>query len=140
MSEDGSEVIRSSFEAIRTRDIDALVALYDPNSEFRPLTGTLIESGGYRGHEGIRAYFQEVDQVWEMMDPYAEDLRVHGEIVVAIGGCRVRGRESGAEADTPMAWVFRLRDGLILSTQAFSKAEEALSAAGLVAQAERRGD
>jgi ketosteroid isomerase-like protein len=134
MSEDGSEVIRSSFEAIRTRDIDALVALYDPNSEFRPLTGTLIESGGYRGHEGIRAYFQEVDQVWEMMDPYAEDLRVHGEIVVAIGGCRVRGRESGAEADTPMAWVFRLRDGLILSTQAFSRAEEALSAAGLVAE------
>jgi ketosteroid isomerase-like protein len=104
MSEADSEVIRRSFEAIRTRDIDALVALYDPNSEFRPLTGTQIESGGYQGHDGLRAYFQEVDQVWEEMDPYAEDLRVHGEIVVAIGGCRVRGRESGAEADTPMAW------------------------------------
>jgi ketosteroid isomerase-like protein len=134
MSEDGSEVIQRSFEAIRTRDIEELVALYDPNSEFRPLTGTRIESGGYQGHDGIRAYFQEVDQVWEMMDPYAEDLRVHGEIVVAIGGCRVRGRESGAEADTPMAWVFRLRDGLIVSTQAFSEAEEALSAAGLIAE------
>jgi ketosteroid isomerase-like protein len=132
MADGNVEVIRRSFEAIRNRDIDALLRLYEPEAEFRPLTGTRVESGGYHGHEGIHAYFEEVDTVWEEMLPHADDLRSHGPLVVVIGGCRVRGRESGAETDTPMAWVFRLSNGRIASHQAFSDAEEALSAAGLV--------
>jgi ketosteroid isomerase-like protein len=131
MADGNAEIVRRNFEAIRARDVTALVRLYHPHGEFRPLTGTRIESGGYQGHEGIRAYFQEVDEIWEQMTPYADDLRTHEDLVVAIGGCKVRGRESGAESDTPMAWVFRLRDGRILSTQAFSEPSDALSAAGL---------
>ncbi|HEY6638835.1 MAG TPA: nuclear transport factor 2 family protein [Solirubrobacterales bacterium] len=131
MADDNAEIVRRNFEAIRVRDVTALIRLYHPDGEFRPLTGTRIESGGYQGHEGIRAYFEEVDEVWEQMTPYADDFRTHGNLVVAIGGCKVRGRESGAESDTPMAWVFRIRDGRILSTRAFSESGDALSAAGL---------
>ena len=131
MADQNVEVVRRSFEAIRNRDIDALLRLYEPEAEFRPLTGTRVESGGYRGHEGIRAYLEEVDTVWEQMLPHADDLRSHGDLVVVVGGCRVRGRESGAETDRPMAWVFRVRDGRIASHQAFSDTGEALSAAGL---------
>jgi ketosteroid isomerase-like protein len=131
MAHDNAEIARRNFEAICARDIDALIRLYHPDAEFRPLTGTLIESGGYQGHEGIRAYFEEADEIWEQMVPYADDLQARGDLVVAIGGCRVRGRESGAETDTPMAWVIRLRDGRIVSTRAFSEPDDALSAAGL---------
>jgi len=131
MADENVEVVNRSFEAIRNRDIDALLRLYEPEAEFRPLTGTRVESGGYHGHEGIRAYFEEVDTVWEHMLPHADDLRSHGDLVVVSGGCRVRGRESGAETDTPMAWVFRIRDGRVASHRAFADAEEALSAAGL---------
>ena len=131
VSGDNREIIRHAFEAIGSRDIEALLRLYEPDAEFRPLTGTQVESGGYRGHDGIRAYFEEVDTVWDQMLPHAEDLRSNGELVVAIGGCRVRGRESGAETDTAMAWVFRVRDGRIASHRAFPDAEEALAAADL---------
>jgi ketosteroid isomerase-like protein len=51
------ELVRRSFEAMRAWDVDALLRLYDPDVEFLPLTGTRVESGGYRGHEGVRAYF-----------------------------------------------------------------------------------
>jgi ketosteroid isomerase-like protein len=135
MADDNAEIVRRNFEAICARDVDALIRLYHPDAEFRPLTGTRIESGGYQGHEGIRAYFEEAGAVWERMAPYADDLQARGDLVVAIGGCKVRGRESGAETDTPMAWVIRLRDGRIASTQAFSAAEDALAAAGLASPA-----
>ena len=36
-------------------DVDELLRLYAPDVEFLPLTGTLVESGGYRGHEGACA-------------------------------------------------------------------------------------
>jgi ketosteroid isomerase-like protein len=131
MADENFETVRRAFEAIGRRDMDALLRLYQPNAEFRPLTGTLVESGGYHGHEGIRAYFEEIDPVWDQMLPHADDLRAHGDLVVVVGGCVVRGRESGAETDAAMAWVFRVRDGRIASHQAFADAEEALSAAGL---------
>jgi ketosteroid isomerase-like protein len=131
MADQNIELIRRSFEAIGNRDIEALLRLYQPDAVFRPLTGTLVESGGYRGHDGIRAYFEEVDNVWEAMLPHADDMRSNGDLVVVIGGCVVRGRESGAETDTAMAWVFQVREGRIASHRAFPEAGEALSAAGL---------
>jgi ketosteroid isomerase-like protein len=131
MTDDNIQLVRRAFEAIGNRDIDALLQLYDANAEFRPLTGTLVESGGYRGHDGIRAYFQEVETVWDQMLPHADDLRCDGDVVVVTGGCMVRGRESGAETDSAMAWVFRVREGLIASHKAFPGEDEALSAAGL---------
>ena len=131
MADDNVEVVRRTFEAICKRDVDSLVRLYEPNAVFRPLTGTQVESGGYRGHDGIRAYFEEVDTVWDQMLPHADDMRSNGDLVVVIGGCMVRGRESGAETDRAMAWVFQVRDGRVASHQAFSEAGDALSAAGL---------
>ncbi|HEY7121301.1 MAG TPA: nuclear transport factor 2 family protein [Solirubrobacterales bacterium] len=131
MADANIEIVSRAFEAIGNRDIEALLRLYEPSAEFRPLTGTLVESGGYWGHEGIRAYFEEVDTVWDQMLPHADNMQSNGDLVIVIGGCIVRGRESGAETDNAMAWVFRVRDGRIASHQAFSEAEEALSAAGL---------
>jgi ketosteroid isomerase-like protein len=131
MADDNIEIVRRAFEAIRNRDIEALLRLYEPQAAFRPLTGTQVESGGYRGHDGIRAYFEEVDTVWDQMLPHADNLRCDGDLVVVVGGCMVRGRESGAETDRAMAWVFRVRDGRIASHRAFSDSEEALSAAAL---------
>jgi ketosteroid isomerase-like protein len=134
VAEENIEIVRRLFAAIRDRDLDTMLRLYDPEIQFRPLTGTRIESGGYRGHAGIRAYFDEAGTVWERMHPYADDLRVEGDTVVTIGHCEVRGRESGAETDTPMAWIFRVRNGRIVSTQAFSEVEDALGVAGLSGQ------
>ena len=36
-------------------DLDTLLQLYHPDVQFLPLTGTRVESGGYRGHDGVRA-------------------------------------------------------------------------------------
>jgi ketosteroid isomerase-like protein len=107
VSDDSVEIVRRTFDAWHRRDLPVLLDLYDEDVSIMPLTGTRVESGGYRGHDGAAEYLEEIEAVWEEMRPYAHDLRASGDTVVVIGGCRVRGRESGAEADTPMAWVIR---------------------------------
>jgi ketosteroid isomerase-like protein len=131
MPVDNAQIVRQTFEAICSGDLDALLAFYDPEVEFLPLTGTRVESGGYAGHTGVRDYFDEAAEVWELMQPHADDLRVVGDDVIVLGGCAVRGRGSGARSDNPMAWVITLRDGKVIRHRGFATREEALDAVGL---------
>jgi ketosteroid isomerase-like protein len=131
MSQENIEVVRMTFEAIGRWDIDALLRLYDPEIEFLPLTGTRVESGGYLGHAGVREYFEEVAEVWEELRPRADDVRTVGDHVVVLGGCAVRGRGSGAETDSPMAWVLTVRNGKVARHRGYVTREEALEAVGL---------
>jgi ketosteroid isomerase-like protein len=131
MAQANVEIVRSAFEAIRRRDLEALLALYDPHIEFLPLTGTRVEEGGYAGHSGVRSYFDEVAEVWDEMRPYAESTQQIGDQVVVMGGCAVRGIASGVESDDPMAWVITVRDGKITCHRAYRTAAEALKDAGL---------
>ena len=47
------------------------------------------------------------------------------------GDFEARGRESGVELDSPMGWVWTIRDGKLLKAQGFLGEAEALEAAGL---------
>lgn len=116
---------------MRSWDVDALLRLYDPNVEFLPLTGTRVESGGYRGHDGVRAYFAEARDIWDLLEPEGHDFRDLGDCVVVEGRCRVRGRVSGAEDHLTCAWVIHVRDGRIVSHRTCATYDEALHAAGL---------
>ena len=129
MADDSIAIVRRSFEAISDADIDALLELYDEEIEFLPVTGTRVESGGYHGHDGVRAYFEEVAPIWETMKPYGTDFHQVGDAVVVSGGCLVRGRGSGAETDSPMAWVVTVRDGRITSHRGFRDSDSASAAA-----------
>jgi ketosteroid isomerase-like protein len=60
---DNVELVRRSFEAISAWDIEALLQLYHPEIEFLPLTGTQVETGGYLGHHGVRAYLAEAEDL-----------------------------------------------------------------------------
>jgi ketosteroid isomerase-like protein/AraC-like DNA-binding protein len=131
MAEDKVQIVERAFDAICRRDIDGLLELYDPDIEFLPLTGTLVESGGYAGHAGVRDYFEEVAQVWEEMRPYAHTTQPVGDHVVVTGGCAVRGMGSGVESDDRMAWVITVQNGKIVRHRGYARAEEALEAVGL---------
>jgi ketosteroid isomerase-like protein len=101
--------------------------------EFLPLTGTRVETGGYRGHDGVRAYFSEARQLWDVLEPEGEQYRDVGGFVLVAGRCRVRGRVSGAESHPACAWVVAVRDGMIVSHRTCATYDEALGFAGVEA-------
>jgi ketosteroid isomerase-like protein len=118
-------LVKRSFRAIKDWDVDALLRLYDPEIELLPLTGTKVETGGYRGHAGVRQYLEEARALWDLLEPeghWHEDL---GDRVLVSGHCRVRGRASGAESDPLCSWVIHIREGRIVSHRACTTYAEA---------------
>jgi ketosteroid isomerase-like protein len=128
---DNVALVRRSFEAMRVWDVDTLVRLYDPDVAFLPLTGTRVESGGYRGHDGVRAYMSEARDLWDVLEPVGEVFTDLGDHVLVTGHCRVRGRSSGAESNPACAWVVGVRDGLIVSHRTCQTYDEAVRIAGM---------
>jgi uncharacterized protein len=122
---DNVELVVRSFRAISAWNVDALLRLYDPDVELLPLTGTRVESGGYRGHAGVRDYMAEAEDLWDVLEPEGHEYRDLGDRVLVLGHCRVRGRSSGAESDPPCAWVIHVRDGRIVSHRACATYDEA---------------
>lgn len=128
---DNVTLVMRSFEAMCAWDVDSLLQLYHPEVEFLPLTGTRVESGGYRGHDGVRAYMSEARDLWDLLEPVGEVFTDVGDRVLVMGRCRVRGRASGAESNPACAWVVGVRDGVIVSHRTCESFEEALRAAGV---------
>ena len=54
------------FEAFAARDEDALLEIMTPEIEFFGPTATVLNEGKcYRGHDGIRRYFQDAEPALE---------------------------------------------------------------------------
>ena len=58
-------------------------------------------------------------------------IRDLGERVLAVGQLRTRGTGSGAEVESPMAYVVEFKNGKIIRIDDFFDPKEALEAAGL---------
>jgi len=133
MSQENVEAFKRGSDAANRRDIEALLAVIDPEVEWHPAMAALLggEATIYRGHEGVREWLRDQQEAFaESRIDYSE-IRDLGERVVAIGRLRARGKESGAETESPVAWVVVFRNGKVIQAKAYLDPEEALEAAGL---------
>ena len=133
MSEENVELVRRFVDAYNRRDLEAMLNDLDPEIEWHSgiLTGLEGEAAVYRGHEGYREGLRDLyDALGETHIEYSE-IRDLGERTVAIGRFRARGRESGAETESPHASVADFKDGKAISIHTYFDHAEALEAAGL---------
>jgi ketosteroid isomerase-like protein len=127
------DVVRRMFAAFAERDLDSMVAEMRPDVEFLPVTANITTGGvPYRGHDGIAQYMADVAGVWPELRVFPDDMRDHGDVVVALG--RVLARGGGMILDKPTGWVFTLRGGKIATGHVYGSREEALAAAGELIQ------
>jgi len=134
MSRENVEAYERAFEAFgKKRDVDALLPALDPAIEWDMQLQTLLggEAAVYRGHEGVRQYFRDMDEVFAEIELDYPDVRAVGDRVLAIGVVRARGRKSGALIESQVGMVVEARDGKATRVMAFMDPEEALKAVGL---------
>ena len=106
-------LVERMFEAFAARDIDALLDMMTPEIEFFGPTATVLNEGKcYRGHDGFRRYFQDVDHLWSRLELEPAKYRELGNHVVVMGRVRARAHD-GLELDTPAAWVWRVEGDMI---------------------------
>ncbi|MGZ5388325.1 MAG: nuclear transport factor 2 family protein [Solirubrobacterales bacterium] len=96
MSQENVELHGRAFEAFNDRDLDAFLALADRDIELAPLNLEL-EGGAYRGHPGVRTFWNEYLSVFPDFSVDFDELRALGDLTVA----RVRLRGHGGASDVP---------------------------------------
>jgi PAS domain S-box-containing protein len=116
-------VVRSAFAAFARRDVDAMLQSCHPDVVLRPYHETSDLTGRrapYRGHDGIRAYVRDIDDVWKSLKLTPTAFRAANESVIVFGRAEA---DSGADTRTLDAlWVWRLRDDLVVSVEVFQSA------------------
>jgi ketosteroid isomerase-like protein len=127
MSQENVETVQRVIEAMKRRDIDAVVAEHDPAVEFSMLRSSI--EGPYRGHNGIRQMAEELFELVPDMDVQIDEVLDCGDKVIVVG--TQRGTVRGAMFDRVLATVSELHAGKITRVRAFATREEALEAAAL---------
>jgi ketosteroid isomerase-like protein len=131
MSRENVEVVRRVYEAAATRDTAAVLALYDPDVELdnTPLGVVGWGSGVHRGHDGLRSFFRDWHEAWEIIEyDYDELIDVSDDEVISLVTRQGRGRASGADVELPLALVWTVRGDKVVRVVWYPSREDAMAA------------
>jgi ketosteroid isomerase-like protein len=138
MSEENVEVVRRLYSlapdaagVVRGDYDDVFVDYFDPDFELVPPSTYPDTESSYRGQEGVRRWFQQLEEVWDDWRTESERFFDAGSQVVVFVRVSGTAKQSGAALAISAAHVLTLRDGRVTRTDVFLDRSEALEAAGL---------
>lgn len=133
MSQENAELVRRGYDAFARGDRQVLMdELFDPEVEWFPALGPLLEQSSYRGPEAVcHMLFEEIPSVLQGFRAEVLEVRDLGdEAVLAI--VRFRGfATAGVEVEQLFFQVHWLREGKALVMRSYTSEAAALEAAGL---------
>jgi ketosteroid isomerase-like protein len=136
MSRENVERFRRLIEALNRADVEA--ALRDVAEDVVVNALRSAVEGEYHGHDGVRAFFADNAETWELMQIDYTELRDLGDRVLAIGTLRVRGRGAGVETEVSTAGVATFAAGKMTRWEDFGDRRTVLGALGLSEEAMSR--
>lgn len=131
MPEGNAELYHRIIDALNRRDLDAFLALSDPEVEIRPRSAALEGGDPYRGHGGVRSWWTNLLSVFPDFTCEIDDVRELGDATVARVRLRGHGLESAAPMEQPTWAAVIWRDGKASWWGTFESEPEALQAARL---------
>lgn len=131
MSQENIAVAKSFFAAFARRDLDAAAGLLHPEVEIRPAIVGGPEGIVYRGLNGNRQFWIDIDAAWATFRIEPQEFRDLGKRILVLGRAIALAPGSGIALDQASAWIAEMRDGRIVRFQSFTSQPEALKAAGL---------
>ena len=132
MSEEGVEIVQGYLMALGRGNMDDAAVFWHPAIDWRAIEGAPDDIGVFRGHEAMRAYYQQWNETFEDIGlDLVEGLIDAGDQVIAVIRVMGRMKRSDAKVDMTLAIVFVIREGKISSGREYASREKALEAAGL---------
>jgi ketosteroid isomerase-like protein len=113
-------------DAYNARDPDAWVRLWSSDCEWHPFLTARVEGDpGYHGHNGMRAWFEDTDEMFTAPHVKLDEVRdVKGRLLV-LGRMTATGRGSGAQVHSEVAWIFEPRGDKFRRGWAYTSHEDA---------------
>jgi ketosteroid isomerase-like protein len=131
LSPQNVNTVRAILDAFNRGDMHGFLDMCDPDIEW-DLSQRLIDPEKYRGHEGVKKFFEQQLEAWEeapLME--AEELIDAGDQVVAFVRVHGRGKGSGAAVEARIAQVWTILDGKATRLEYYGDRAKALAAVGL---------
>ena len=127
MATENLEIVRRGFEAFNRDGVDGILPFIDPDFEATTPPDLASEPDTYRGHEGVRRWFDSFDEVMEGIrwDPRAFHEE-RGRVLVEFT-LRARGKTTGLEFGQEAVMVWELRDGKAIGLELYATLDEALA-------------
>jgi len=122
------EIIERGFEAFNSEGIDGILPFLDPEFVATTPPELASEPDTYRGHDGIRRWF---DSFLEVMDEIRWDPRAFheaGDRVLVEFTLRARGKTTGLDFGQDAVMVWELRNGKAVRLSLYPTLDQALSA------------
>jgi ketosteroid isomerase-like protein len=130
VSQQNVELHRKIFEAFNERDMEALIALLDPEFELHSKLAA-VAPAVYHGHDGARRWHRNLDDAWEGLRAEPDAYFDLGERTLAFYVLRARGKQSGLELALPIAALVNWREDLALAWTTYDNREDALGDLGI---------
>jgi len=130
MSEQNAEIVRRIYGLLNRGDAEGVIELCDDDF-LMDMTERVFNPDIYRGHDGIRRFYDGVRDAWASYQWDVEETRITDDTVVAMLHCEGQSREGGPGVDWRVAWLWKLRRGRAVSVRFYRHRAEALKAAGL---------
>jgi ketosteroid isomerase-like protein len=130
MPQENVEIVRAIARAISDGDVDYVIR--HTTEDIVMFVARSSVEGPFVGHEGLREWFTDNRENFDVYRLDHDDVREIGEDqVLAVGTVHVRGRGGGVETDVPFAGVTTFRDGKASRFEDFRERRLALKALGL---------
>jgi ketosteroid isomerase-like protein len=117
-------------DAYNQRDPDAWVEVWNRDAEWHPFL-TAREEGdpGYHGENGMRAWFEDVSEMFEESQVDLEQIHEIGDRLLVLGRMRARRRGSADLVESEVGWVVEPKGEGFQRGWAYTSHEEAERAA-----------
>jgi len=130
MSQANVELMHRAIDAFNRRDLDSFLALMGPEVEFTPYEVWVQGGHPYRGHAGVRSWWEESFEVLPDLRAEVYEVRDLGDRTFVHGCLRGHGAGSGAPIERTMWLAVEWRDKKEVWWRSFGSEAEALEAAG----------
>jgi ketosteroid isomerase-like protein len=125
-------LIRRTYAAWNRGDVEELLGAMNDDVEIRPVLGDLVPADTFRGHAGVRQWYETVTST-------LEGFRVDIEQVIEASTGRYlievrfsgRGKSSGAPVTLEAAHLITMRSGLATELTGYPGWSDGLRAAGI---------
>jgi SnoaL-like domain len=131
MSQENVGLVYRLIDAVNRHDLDAAVALADPEIEYSPRIVELEGGGPYRGHDGVRRWWESWLHIAPDFSAEIEEVRDLGGATLSRSCFRAHGIGSGATIEQTLWQYAEWRQKKCLRWRTFATEAEALEAAGL---------
>ena len=121
-------IIERGIEAFNEDGVDGILPYIHPDFEVTTPPELASEPDTYRGHEGIRRWFDSFDEVMDEIRWEARGFREVGDRVLVEFTLHARGKTTGLEFGQDAVMVWELSDGKGIRVSLYPTVEEALAA------------